>query len=168
MAHSSIKNSLFLHGNDHPPSLETQGSSVSTALGFQRPRSKGPPGSDCQPSRDTCHKGTSRLLPFRPWESPGPRAARRDGCGQRAVVGEGRPAGMSPRPRSGARSPAPCPLQKLQSLLAAASPTAYLPDFGPGRPYLQTRLVRAAISPAAPYSSVCTKLAEAAPQMPAL
>lgn len=59
MVHSSIKNSLFPHGNDHPPSLETQSSSVSTALGFQRPRSKGPPGSVCQPFRDTCYKGTS-------------------------------------------------------------------------------------------------------------
>lgn len=70
--------------------------------------------------------------------------------------------------------PAPSAVPSAESrnpswqLLLPPPPPTYLPDFRPGRPYLQTHLVRAAISPAAPYSSVCAKLAEVAPQMPAL
>lgn len=51
------KSSLFPDGNDHPGDLETQSSSVSTAIGFQRLRSKGPPGVGlCQTFGDTCNK----------------------------------------------------------------------------------------------------------------
>lgn len=55
-----IKSSLFPDGNDHPGDLETQSSSVSKAIGFQRLRSKGPPGSDsASPSETPVIKGTS-------------------------------------------------------------------------------------------------------------
>lgn len=58
-----IKSSLFPDGNDHPSDLETQSSSVSTAIGFQRLRSKGPPGSDSvRPSETPVIKGTSFSL----------------------------------------------------------------------------------------------------------
>ena len=58
--HGSIKSSLFPDGNDHPGDLETQSSSVSKAIGFQRLRSKGPPGSDsARPSETPVIKGTS-------------------------------------------------------------------------------------------------------------
>ena len=55
-----IKSSLFPDGNDHPGDLETQSSSVSEAIGFQRLRSKGPPGSgSAMPSETPVIKGTS-------------------------------------------------------------------------------------------------------------
>lgn len=58
--HGGIKSSLFPDGNDHPGDLETQSSSVSKAIGFQRLRSKGPSGSDTtRPSETPVIKGTS-------------------------------------------------------------------------------------------------------------
>lgn len=58
--HCGIKSSLFPNGNHHPGDLETQSSSVSKAIGFQRLRSKGPPGSDsARPSETPVIKGTS-------------------------------------------------------------------------------------------------------------
>lgn len=58
--HGRIKISLFPDGNDHPGDLETQSSSVSKAIGFQRLRSKGSLGSDsARPSETPVIKGTS-------------------------------------------------------------------------------------------------------------
>lgn len=55
-----IKSSLFPDGNDHPGDLETQSSSVSKAIRFQRLRSKGPPGlGSARPSETPVIKGTS-------------------------------------------------------------------------------------------------------------
>lgn len=72
----SIKASLFPNGNDHPGDLEIQRSSVSKAIGFQKLRSKGPPGQTLQALTHTCNKGTSfSLFSFCLPESPGPWAS---------------------------------------------------------------------------------------------
>lgn len=58
--HGGIKSSLFPDGNDHPGDLETESSSVSKAIGFQRLRSKGPPGlGSARPSETPVIKDTS-------------------------------------------------------------------------------------------------------------